>query len=310
MNRWAQAEYNYIQATKIYKELRAEASNLFELRKEVFQCYANRGLMYFRWGQSTASNVYFGNAKKYYEKALPFFEENKEILQNMSAIFYNNYALFCDNQKDYNTAIDFYDRALVIKSETVGQWHISAARIYGNKALAYYNLKDCEKAIKESEQAQRIYNANDEMYCRDALRNLGTLASSKVVLKKYDEALELLFEIRKIRLEKYGKNDTDVAQTNHNIGKVYFEKRDYLNSQIYLNKAYNIRKLKMPTHRYTIETMQLLASINILQSDYKSALEWYIKIYDVQKEVLGAENKETLDTQLLINDIKYNKLKF
>lgn len=306
MNRWAQAECNYIQATIIYKELRAEVSNLFELKKEVFQCYANRGLMYFRWGQSVASNVYFGNAKKYYEKALPFFEENKEILQNESAIFYNNYALFCDNQKEYNTAIELYDQALAIKSETIGQWHISAARIYGNKALAYYNLKNYKKAIKESEQAQRIYNANDEMYCRDALRNLGTLASSKAMLKKYDEALELLFKIRKIRLEKYGEDDTDVAQTDHNIGKIYFEKKDYSNSQIYLSKAYNIRNLKMPTHRYTIETMQLLAKLSILQSDYKSALEWYDKIYDIQQEVLGVENKETMNTQLIINDIKNN----
>ena len=214
--------------------------------------------------------------------------------------------MFCDNQKEYNTAIELYDQALAIKSETIGQWHISAARIYGNKALAYYNLKNYKKAIKESEQAQRIYNANDEMYCRDALRNLGTLASSKAMLKKYDEALELLFKIRKIRLEKYGEDDTDVAQTDHNIGKIYFEKKDYSNSQIYLSKAYNIRNLKMPTHRYTIETMQLLAKLSILQSDYKSALEWYDKIYDIQQEVLGVENKETMNTQLIINDIKNN----
>ena len=220
------------------------------------------------------------------------------------ATFYNNYALFCDNQKEYNIAIDFYNRALVIKSKTVGQWHISAARIYGNKALAYYNLKDYGKAIKESKQAQRIYSDNGEAYCRDALRNLGTLASSMAMLKKYDEALELLFKIRKIRVEKYGNNDIDVAQTDHNIGKVYLEKKDYTNSQIYLINAYTIRNLKMPTHRYTIETMQLLAKLSVLQSDYKNALEWCVKIYDIQKVVLGVENKETLDTQLLINNIK------
>ena len=304
MNRRAYAEYNYIQAKNIYIGLRAEISNLFKLRQEVYECYANMGLMYYRWGQSTESNEYFGSAKKYYEKALPFFEENKEILQNTAATFYNNYALFCDNQKEYNIAIDFYNRALVIKSKTVGQWHISAARIYGNKALAYYNLKDYGKAIKESKQAQRIYSDNGEAYCRDALRNLGTLASSMAMLKKYDEELELLFKIRKIRVEKYGNNDIDVAQTDHNIGKVYLEKKDYTNSQIYLINAYTIRNLKMPTHRYTIETMQLLAKLSVLQSDYKNALEWCVKIYDIQKVVLGVENKETLDTQLLINNIK------
>lgn len=303
MGKWSSSEFNYIQAMKVYDELKAETTGVFDLRKECFQCFANIGLMYFRWGQSTASSIYFGNAKEYYEKALTFFESNEKALQNDAAIFFNNYALFCDNQKNYEKAIELYNKALYIKSKTLGQWHISSARIYSNLGLVYYNLQCYEKSILNCETAYRIYKEYDELDCRDALRNLGTLASSKAKNGDKEEALNLLYKQEDMRVKLYGEDSTDLAQTYNNIGNVLVSCNSFSKAEIYLKKALEIRNLKMPTHRYTIETMQQLANLYVLIGYYDEALKWYEKIKNLQINILGKDSKETIDTVSQINNL-------
>ncbi|MHC1735326.1 MAG: tetratricopeptide repeat protein [Erysipelotrichaceae bacterium] len=252
---WSTAEYNYLQANEIYKDLLSEPNSTNEIKLDANQCYANMGLLYFRWGQSNASEDYFGDAKKYYRKALQFFTRNELEFSNKAATFFNNYALFCDNQKEFKLALKYYEKALKIKSKTLGQGHCSAARIYSNIGLAHINLGDSRRALKNCNIAKRIYDNHNESRSRDALRNLGNIAAAKILSKDYDVALGELSDLLSIRIERYGSNDTDVAHTYHQIGKVHFELGDMKKALESFDKAFFIRNAKIPTHRYTTETI-------------------------------------------------------
>ena len=304
MKEWPKAEYNYIQAKNIY-EKNANTYTSLVLQLETNQCYANMGLMYFRWGQSVPSHDYFGNAKLYFEKALLFFEENENDIEcrAKAAIFFNNYALFCDMQKSYILAINYYKKALAIKSRTLGQWHRSTARIYANIALAYANLNDIHNAYKTCETARRIYIENNESHSRDALRNLGTFAAIKIKEQKYSEALELMDELLTIRVEKFGENDTDVAQTLHNIGKVYLEQQKNKIAREFFERAYKIRNEKIPTHRYTVDTIILISKTYINKGEEDEKLSWLNKALDIQKSTFGKNHPDTMLTLKLIAEI-------
>lgn len=277
MKRWPESEYYYLQARNIYKVLETRSNTPLKVKMEIHQCYVNMGLMYFRWGRGLPSKNYFGNAKSYYEKGLPFFEKNENRYPYEASTAYNQYALFCDNQKEYLLAIDYYKNALSIKSKTVGQWHRSCARIYANIGLAYFNLKNYTEALEHCKIAERIYNNNNEPQSRDALRNLGTIAAISTQKGEYVKALGQFKELLSIRVKRFGSNDTDVAQTFHNMGKTYYDMGDFVKALEYLKEAFVIRDEKIPTHRYTIETIRRIAETHEQLSNYDMASFWYRK---------------------------------
>jgi len=101
-----------------------------------------------------------------YLSAISFYQTDKTSL----AILYENIGLNYGRLKEYNTCVDYYNKALEANPDR--------KTVYWNRAIAYYNLDETEKAIADDDKAIKLYQGDNE--------SLITLYENRGVHKNYN----------------------------------------------------------------------------------------------------------------------------
>lgn len=100
-------------------------------------------------------------------------------------------------------------------------------------ALNYFNSKDYEKAAAEFEQVVKTDEKNHQAHFY--------LGKSRQALNKTDDAVGAYKKAIEVK--------PDYAEANYELGKIYFNKKDYLTSLPYIEKA---AKIKYTSTEYLI----------------------------------------------------------
>ena len=75
------------------------------------------------------------------------------------AITYGNIGGVYDSKSDYDSALQYYDKAMKIQERVLGENHPDLATTYNNIGVAYNNKGDYIEALKYLNMALRIYES-------------------------------------------------------------------------------------------------------------------------------------------------------
>lgn len=117
---------------------------------EIADSYNNIGLVYSTYSYNKA-NVNFKKALESYEKILG--SNHQKV-----ARCYNNLALVSDKQKDYDQALEYLDKVLIIWNNTLDGEHPNKAFTYVSIGNVLYNKEELELAILNLEKALKSYH--------------------------------------------------------------------------------------------------------------------------------------------------------
>ena len=148
--------------------------------------------------------------------------------------------------KEYDKAIENYQKALEISERSLAENDPNIARNYNDLALAYDKKKDFDKAIEFYQRAIYIdlqTVGENNIIVATNYNNLGTAFFNK---KYYNKAIENFENAIAIDLKTVGKNDRNTASHYGNLGFAYLKNNDKKNALKSFQKVVDIsKKLKI-----------------------------------------------------------------
>ncbi|MCH2047130.1 MAG: CHAT domain-containing protein [Trichodesmium sp. ALOHA_ZT_67] len=108
---------------------------------------------------------------------------------------------------------------------------------------------------------------------------------------KYDEAVPLLEQSLKIRLQLLGAEHPDVAESLNNLAVLYYAQGRYTEAEPLLIQALEmIKKFLGAEHPYVAQSLENLAVLYSDQGRYTEAEPFFIEALEMRKKLLGAEH--------------------
>ena len=275
---------------------------------------------------------------KYCFEALPHFEkiaENKGIAAIYSCIGSDFFMM-----SDYENALLYHLKALKIRQELESPFDEGASLLaVGN---VYASINDYDNAIKFYTQSeQKVYNINDRSIWARVLNGMGGLHFKR---KEYEKAIE--FYIKSLTIKNEIGDERSTASTLHNMGDCYIEQRDLKNAQECLLESIkvavrygdrhieasclqNIGRLflvkelipeaidqvkrslfifnDLGSTREQSTCYKLLSDAYVQLKEYKIALEYATKHFQLQAEAHELESAKKIENLTLLREIELMK---
>jgi tetratricopeptide (TPR) repeat protein len=128
--------------------------------------------------------------------------------------------------------------------------------------LLYANRGQLEDAERTFEQATELAEGNQDLSLSskaDLLNNRGILLHYQ---EKWSEALALFELSLRMRMEQSGETSAGVAQSHHNLGRLYLEQKSLNSAQHHAEKALRASEASNGvSHPYTVNSIELLIEI-------------------------------------------------
>jgi tetratricopeptide (TPR) repeat protein len=275
-------------------------------QSEVIVTYAeqNRKLILVRVNDFEAQELwtasdYIDLVDKTEKSARIFFDNflNKE--QHLIATIYSNVAEDYKDNGNYDSALEYYGKALNFAERVWGNEHLNT-KIYNNIAEVYKNKDDYDNALEYYDKALNIAEkvlGKEHLDTAIIYSNIATAYCNKA---NYDLALEYLNKALKIREKILGSEHLDTVIIYNNIAWSYYNKANYDNALEYFDKALKAReKILGKEHIKTAATYNNIAMVYKDKADYNNSLKYYKKALNVFEKV----SKEPIDKATICNEI-------
>ena len=219
-------------------------------------------------------------------------EEHEVVAGLISAL-----AVISYEQEEYAQALEWNEKALIIREKVLGLDHPHTATTYNNKAVAYNKQGDYTKALEWFKKALAI---REKVLGAVHPHTAATYNDIALVYKdqgNYAQALGWNKKALAIREKVLGSEHPDTASTYNNMAMVYNNQGDYVQALEWHGKALAIReKVLGPEHPDTANTYNNIATFYHSQMNYTQALEWYKKALAIWEKVLGLKHSNTATT--------------
>ncbi|MCL2624472.1 MAG: tetratricopeptide repeat protein, partial [Planctomycetaceae bacterium] len=224
------------------------------------------------------------------------------------ARLFHNMASIYDDLGDYAEAMEWNEKARVIREKVLGKEHADTAATYNNIAGVYDSQGDYAKALKWFEKALAVYEKVLGMEHPDTAMTCNNIAAVYRVQGIYAEALKWFEKARDI-CEKVPDNEyLDTSATYNNMALLYKNQGDYARAMELYEKALAIReKVLGKEHPLTAQMYNNIALVYKDQGDYAKALELYEKALAIREKVLGKEHPDTATTYNNIAGVYVNQ---
>jgi tetratricopeptide (TPR) repeat protein len=250
------------------------------------------------------NNLYIQLADLYYkiydlDKALTAYtfllnkpeNTNNEILH---AELYNNIGLIYNAQGDYNTALDYYKKALTIREKVLGTEHPDTATSYNNIANTYKAQGDYDTALEYYKQVLTIREKVLGTEHPDTATSYNNIGQIYHVQGNYNTALDYYKKALIIYEKVLGTPHLSTAITYNNVAGIYRSKGNYDTALDYHKKDLAIcEKVLGTAHPSTATSYNNIANLYGIKSDYYTALNYYKKALIVFKKTLTLQHPST-----------------
>ena len=226
-----------------------------------------------RWKLFNKRAFVFRKQSKY-DKAEYFYDLAKEGLEKEVktdpsllydlATTYNDMGLLYLNQKEYDTALDFYQKGLDIRKKLDGDFYKELAYSYHNIGTAYQKKGEYEKAKEYHRKGLEIRLKLAKMPDNhpDVMASMTQLGNDYIGCNDLDTAWKYLNNALQIRLMHFGEDHPDVAWSYYSIANWYKENGNVEKAKEYLQKCIDIRvKVLGEKHKYTLNAKQELEKL-------------------------------------------------
>lgn len=246
----------------------------------LLECYNNLGVTHEFLGNNTM-------AMEYYQKCLDLCKEDSismsTILRHIAIVYYD--------QDDYNEALSYYQKALVIREKQSEDDKESIARLYRDIGNVYNDLGNFNLAKEYLEKAYELFNkdkGDKSLPIAGCLLNMGFNYRD---LNDNDKAMECFQKALEIYIEFFGERHPHVAVTYGGIASVYGRKKDYANQLKYSTLCLNIKKKiygdKHPSIGVGLNNIGL-AYLNM--KEYDKSIESFLQSLEISRMHYGEKN--------------------
>jgi len=234
-----------------------------------------------KWAKKSLDRIHFLN------------EKDDDLLIAATYIAYGNLE---DEKGNYNSAIEFYERALRVLHEPINKLKEYAySNIHNLAGIAYRKLGEYGNAMyhfeKSSEYLSNLFPKNHPEIATN-YNNRGMIQYDKGDI---GSAINYFKQSAKILENFYGKNHKQIAAAHNNIGLSYYRLGKYSKAAEHLEYAQEI-KLEVigENHPETAIGYSNLASIYLLDDDYESAINNHEKSLKIRKANLGNDHPDLI----------------
>ena len=181
-------------------------------------------------------------SKKIIFEALKKYQFIKEKSIDEECDIYNSLGLVLWRLNKLDSAIYYYQKIeSIVKNKREITLRISLARAYNNIGIIHTIKKELDIAITYYQKAVSIYE-KQKYSKREYYETLNNFGSTLKNLKKFDDALRLLFKVIETDTSILARNHSLRTSANSNIGILYASQKRYEVAIPYFNKALSIRK--------------------------------------------------------------------
>jgi CHAT domain-containing protein/Tfp pilus assembly protein PilF len=255
------------------------------------------------WSQNTADSLHLAGNKFYAEtkykdaiqnwKASAAFRQRDsgEVNLNIAKSYRNISLVSQTNLGDYQTGVEYGQKAHDIRLQILGEYHKDVADSYSILANAYLyraNQGDLQKARELFEKAIGIclkLGKSCEVILATIYFDLGNLYKLE---NKYPKALEYFLKSFKIRINIFEENSEYVSASYNGIGVAYLDIGSLDSAMLYLQKALAIRLNILGTEHLDVAiSYNNLGNLHFKRTDFVDALACHQKALNIQMAVLG-----------------------
>ncbi len=221
-------------------------------------------------------------------KALRLYKKSKNLrsIQN-AAIIYNRLGLMYQDLKDYPKAIEYFSEGINEMEKTGTSWNLS--NMYSSLGLIYKQTGSLQKALEYENKALAIAEKNNQQI--DISRINSYLGNIYLEMKNYPKALEYT----KLSLEfcqSFGIAE-GIMQNFISLGNIYSETNQYKMAETaYDSATIYVNELKAP--RVQVSLYQHYSNLYEKTGDYKKALLYHNKLYELEKQFFGQEKQQAI----------------
>ncbi|EGD81841.1 kinesin light chain isoform 1 [Salpingoeca rosetta] len=221
---------------------------------------------------------------------------------------FGNLGIAYASKGEYDKAIAYYEKALAVFVETLGEKHPSTANTYNNLGLAYDSKGEHARGIHYYEKALAIrVETLGEKHPSTATsyNNLGSAYHSK---GDYDRAIAFYEKALAIRVEMLGEKHPSTADSYLGLGNAYYSKGEYDKAIAFYEKALAITVETLgEKHPSTASTYNNLGSAYYSKGEYDKAIAFYEKALAITVETLGEKHPSTASTYNNLGSAYYSK---
>lgn len=182
-----------------------------------------------------------------YEDALKLYRAKYKTGHCLIATTLNNMGLVLMQKQGFLEALRFFEEALQIRKEQLGEDHADVGQIWHNLGLVHGKLASQQghsslfKAIECFKQALRIRlpcYGQVNLEVSNTWNNLGIAYKS---VNDYDNAIGCFVKVIQIREKLYGCDHVEVGNANHNLGNLYAKAGDFAKALEAYEASYKTR---------------------------------------------------------------------
>ncbi|CAF1567989.1 unnamed protein product, partial [Adineta steineri] len=173
------------------------------------------------------------------------------------AHYYNQLGRVKYDQKDYEKAIWYHEKAIEIRKEITSPNDRSFALSYSNLGIAYGEMKEYTKALSFHEKSLKIEQKilpPDHPSLATTYTNIGGVYCN---MGQYSKALPFFEKDLEICRKTLPSNHPDLATPYNNIGFVYTNIAQYQKALFYLQQAQDILERSLPPNHPYIKNGQI-----------------------------------------------------
>ncbi len=203
-------------------------------------------------------------------------------------------AIFYYESGQYNSALEWYLKALEIRKKISGEDHPDTATSYNNIATIYQSLGQNEHALKWHLEALEIRErvlGKEHLHTANSYNNIAQIYADQW---EFDLAMEWHLKALAINEKVLNWDHPRIATSYNNIGGVYYRQAKYdLAIEWYLKALAIVKKVLGEFHPYTATTYNNIGCVYNDQGDYDLALDYYQKDLKIIEYVLGKDHPDT-----------------
>ncbi|MDR2445771.1 MAG: tetratricopeptide repeat protein [Treponema sp.] len=209
---------------------------------------------------------------------------------------------------DYEQALDYFSKTLVLRKNSDDEDTESAAALCRNMGLAYKCMGESEKALGRYHDGVAIFERAGQTEHPDVAALYNNIANVHKNDGAYARALEYYQKSLDIKLKTLGEKHPDTVMTQSNTANVYKRMGE---TQKALESHMQVKDLREEilgtVHKDTAATYGNIALLYGDMGRYDEALEWFERTLKIQEETQGEEHPDTAMTHYNIAAVLKHK---
>ena len=215
------------------------------------------------------------------------------------------------NLGNYQEAICFFEKSLIIGTKIHPSYHPDLATCYDNIGLVYDYMGEYIKSLVAHQKALEIYRVtlpSNHPDLATVLNNIGLVYNK---LKEYQKALLSHEEALKIYQQTLPSNHSSLAVSYNNIGLVHHNMNDYTKALWFYDKTFEIYRNTLPANHPDL-AISLRNTGKALEKmcEYSKALSFYGKALAILQKNFQSDHPHLATCYSSIASVYYNMEQF